>query len=241
MLKVAICDDDKYIIDEIGDILKEYKKEKSIKIDIEPFTTGEELIQSLNEGEHYDLIFLDIELNTTTGIIVGNTIRNQLDNHISKIVFITSKEGYQDELFDIQPIGYVKKPIDKDKVIKYTNLAVKLLKVDKKVFRYSVGREFKQVEFGQILYFENTLKKIKIVTNNGEYEFYEAIKNVVKQLPENFVKVHGSFVINYNYIDTIAGDSIIMQNNIEIPVSKSKIKELHALQVKLAKESRDGL
>ncbi len=191
----------------------------------------------MSNDENYDLIFMDIELNTITGIIIGTKIRNELENYISKIVFITSVEGYQNQLFDIQPFGYIKKPVDKDQVVKYVKLCLKVLDKEKVVFKYRLGHEFKQVEVKKILCFENRLRKVRITTCDFSDEFYGTIKDVKKHLPENFILVHASFIVNLKYIKTVLKDSVILQNGSIVPVSKSNLKELRK---QLVKEVRDA-
>ncbi len=237
MLKIAVCDDNKYICADIENILRQYGENSDSKFDIDLYYTGEELIEKMSNDKKYDLIFMDIELNTTTGIIVGTKIRNELENYISKIVFITSVEGYQNQLFDIQPFGYIKKPVDMEQVVKYAKLCLKVLDKEKFVFKYQLGHEFKQIEVKNILFFENKLRKVKITTCDFSEEFYGTIKEVKTHLPENFILVHASYIVNLKYIKTVLKDSVILQNGIIIPVSKSNLKELRK---ELVKEVRDA-
>ncbi len=232
MLKIAVCDDDKYICADIENTLRQYGEVNELKFEIDLYYRGEELIEKMSNEEKYDLIFMDIELNTTTGIIIGTKIRNELENYISKIVYITSVDGYQNQLFDIQPFGYIQKPVDKEQVVKYVKLCLKILDKEKVVFKYQLGHEFKQIEVKNILYFENKLRKVKITTCDFSEEFYGTIKEVKKHLPENFILVHASFIVNLKYIKTVLKDSVILQDGTIIPVSKSNLKELRKELVK---------
>ncbi len=237
MLKIAVCDDNKYICSDIENTLRQYEKNNDLKFDIDLYYTGEELIEKMMYDKNYDLIFMDIELNTTTGIIIGTKIRNELENYVSKIVFITSVDGYQNQLFDIQPFGYIKKPVEREQVVKYVKVCLKVLDKEKVVFKYQLGHEFKQIEVKNILCFENKLRKVKITTCDFSDEFYGTIKDVKKNLPDNFILVHASYIVNLKYIKTVLKDSVVLQNGIMIPVSKSNLKELRK---ELVKEVRDA-
>jgi len=89
MLNIAICDDNKYICSIVEEIINDYKKKSEKEIRVEVFYSGEKLIEYLKNKDKFDLIFLDIELENTTGIEVASHIRNKFNDHISKIVFIT--------------------------------------------------------------------------------------------------------------------------------------------------------
>ncbi len=239
MIKIAICDDNKYVCGEIEQIIYNYSEQRNIKIDIEVFYDGKDLFSFIMNEHYFDLIFLDIELKSTTGIEVGTKIRNKLQDYISKIVFISSKSGYERQLFDIQPLNFLDKPIDKEKLIKCIDLALKLLDKEKKIFKYKVGKEYRQIAFQDILYFENKLRKVKITTLDESDEFYGTLPNIKSQLPDIFVFTHVSYIVNFNYITKISGDSILMINGSNIPISKRNLKDIQQFQIQFIKMFRD--
>lgn len=72
MIKVAICDDDIQFIYKLEQSIFRFAEMKRIKVDVDGYTSGAEFIQKLQQSERYDLLFLDIELGDSSGIIVGN-------------------------------------------------------------------------------------------------------------------------------------------------------------------------
>ena len=131
MFRIAICDDVKSICDEIKNIILENKELQSEKIKIDIFNNGETLIEELRENTQYDLIFLDIELGEINGVEVGHIIRDDMEDYTTKIVYISGKNSYDRQLFDVQPMKFISKPIEEEKVIKTVLLAIKIS--DKKV------------------------------------------------------------------------------------------------------------
>ncbi|MEA5056457.1 MAG: LytTR family DNA-binding domain-containing protein [Anaerotignum propionicum] len=239
MLKIAICDDNNYICIEIEQIILDYSIQHNIKINIEVFYDGKELINYIENEHCFDIIFLDIELKTTTGIEVGTILRKKLDDYFTKIVFISSKFGYERQLFDVQPMNFLDKPIHKEKLLKCIDLVLKLLDKEKKIFKYKVGKEYRQIAFQDILYFENKLRKVKITTVDGTDEFYGTLVNIKSNLPNIFLTTHNSYIVNYNYIKKISSDNILMINEMIIPISKRNLKDIQQFQIKFLKELRD--
>ena len=231
MLSIAICDDNNYNCSQIEKIILDYQKYKCELFDIDIFCTGENLINFIKNEHSFDLIFLDIELGTTTGIEIGSKIRNEFDDYISKIVFITSKDGYESQLFDFQPLNFLKKPIEPRKIHKCIDLSLKLLGIENNTFEYKKGYDIIKVQIKNILDFEKIGRKIHIVTTFDEDFFYDTILNLKNRLPKNFVVPHGSFIVNFNKIIRLKKDCLIMSNNIEIPVSQRNLKDIRTMLI----------
>lgn len=236
MLRIVICDDDNMICSQIDEIIVKYQEITGIKCDISVFYSGDRFINYLKEGNKCDLVFLDIELGDITGIDVGNVLRYELDNYACKIVFITSKNGYEQKLFDLQPLNFLKKPIETEKVKKCLNLAVKLLKLDNQTFEYKKGSDVFKVDLKDILYFESIKRQVKIVTFSGEDQFYSTLESIKSKLPKTFIESHGSFVANFENVSKITGNSLVMKNNVEIPISQRNMKNVRTLLIDFEKE-----
>lgn len=236
MLRIAICDDDSAVCSKMEKIILSFNKKIKCEMEIDIFLNGEDLIYYLENKKNFDLIFLCIELDGLTGVDIGKRIRNKLDNHISKIVFMSSESGYEEELFEIQPLNFLRKPIDNNKLMECITLAVKILDKEFKFFEYKVGHDIKRVQLDNIVYFESNLKKIKIVTINEEDHFYSSLEKVKAKLTGMFVSPHGSFLINYSHIEKITSRKIYMTNGNIIPASRRNIKNIYELQNRISGE-----
>lgn len=226
MLRIAICDDLKDIGSEIEQIIINYGKKEKVKLEVEVFTKGEDLLNFIKNEHKFDLIFLDIELISTTGVKVSQTIRNDFDDHISKIVFVTAKNGYEMELFDIQPFNFIKKPIDVEKIENCLRLLIKITGMERNLFEYKIGHDNFKIRFEEILFFESKGRKVKMVTFNGEYVFYNSLNNVKNSVPNFFVIPHTSYLVNYNNTKTIGRNEIIMVTGDVIPISQRNANQI---------------
>ncbi|MEZ4855357.1 MAG: LytTR family transcriptional regulator [Gelidibacter sp.] len=80
------------------------------------------------------------------------------------------------------------------------------------------------------------LKELKYIKSDGNYlEFYtqdkkltdrNKLKTVLNELPPNFIQIHRSYIINKNYISSINSTSLLVDYNIEIPISRTFKKNL---------------
>lgn len=240
MLKIAICDDNVSISTEVEQIILEYAKERELKFDISVFNKGEDMINFVKREHNFDLIFLDIELGTTTGVEIGTIIRQELCDHISKIVFISGADGYEMDLFNLQPLNFLRKPIEKEKICKCIDLALEILGRENLSFEYKHNHQIKKIPYKDIIYFESFLKKIKIVSVNFEDEFYGSLDKIKDSLPKNFISPHRSYVVNFSNIISIKTNNLTMLNEETIPISRNNLKNIRLLQLSIEKEKRDA-
>ena len=237
MLNIAICDDEVHLASEIEKMILKYARNTNENINVDVFSRGEDLIKSIKKGDIFDMIFLDIELGTTTGIELGNKIRKEFCDHTCKIVFISSKIGYEMKLFDIQPLNFLTKPINKEDLYNCIKLTISILEKENTIFEYKSNYHVIRCKIKDILYFESQFKKMKIVTINKVDFFYDNFENIKKRLPISFFKPHRSYLVNYNHVSKITTEEIFLFGlDITIPLTKASLKELSLLQLKLEKD-----
>ena len=234
MFKIAICDDIKSTCDEIKDIILNISKgnlSENISIDI--FYSGEALISDIREEENlYDLIFLDIELGgKINGVEVGRIIIGEMDDYITQIVYISSKNNYDRQLFDVQPLHFLQKPIDVIKIENDIKLAIKISRKENKFFELKKLRNIIKVPYKDILYFESRGREIILVSCKTQYIFYNNINSLSKILPDFFIYPHRSYLVNYELITCFKFEELVMSNGDVIPISRNKRKEIRNLQL----------
>ncbi|MCR1934731.1 LytR/AlgR family response regulator transcription factor [Clostridium tepidum] len=238
MFKVGICDDEPVICGDIEKILLNYQKYNLKEIEIEVFYSGEELCTYMEKGHFFDLIFLDIEMKEINGIEVGRKIREEMDDYLTKIVYISGKDSYDRQLFDVQPMHFLSKPISEEKVIADLNLAIKLSEKQKLVFSYKKGYEVLRIPIKNIIYFESLNRKIKIVTTRGEDIFYGTIDEIFNKVAKyQFIRIHRSYIINYIHVIRFKYEEVIMSSSSCLPIGQSRRSEVRKLQ--LAFENED--
>lgn len=139
MIKVAICDDFKDAVAQVDEYLMEYQQLRNIQLEIKSFFNAEDLWEHLKENQ-CDLIILDIELVDMNGVELGKLIRKKLNDHTTKIVFISAKDCYDRQLFDVQPLNFLPKPIEKRKLYESIDLAIKLIDDRNHIFSLKIKK-----------------------------------------------------------------------------------------------------
>lgn len=229
-MKVAICDDVMEVCSDLERILLDLKKEKNMYLTVDVFSSGEELMEELN-NVRYDLIFLDIELIHMNGVEVGQYIRKDRKDHITKIVYISSKTQYDRQLFDVQPLLFLEKPIKQEKVNEAVRLTKELLGEEKTTFTFKKGQNMYHIPLNEILYFEVNNRTIGLVKRDEILQFNGKIKDIHEEVKGyRFMHPHRSYVVNYDHISLLKPDRIEMVNGDIIPITigkREEVKRLH--------------
>ena len=172
MYRIGICDGEKNVCSSIEEMILQYAKLDDVNVEIESWNEGENLCNYLKESGQIDLLFLGIELCGLSGIDVGNYIRNVLEDRQMQIVYLSGKSSYAQMLFRTQPMEFLIKPIVQDQINWCLELAIKLIGKNQERFYFQSGKNFYYIPYRDIWYFSSEGRKIRIITDRGEREFY---------------------------------------------------------------------
>lgn len=169
-----------------------------------------------------DLIFLDIQMPVLTGIDLIKSIP-----HPPKVIFTTAYRDYALDGFELGVIDYLLKPISFDRFLKavykvtqsYQPEQVEKHNVSADRFLYfRSDRKMIKVVLNDILYIESLKDYVKIVTTNGQIITKQSISSVGEMLPqEEFVRIHRSFIIALNKIDSYSSNDIAIGKS-DLPI-----------------------
>ena len=236
MFRVAICDDDNAICNHIDQIILNHGKENKLQIQTEVFYSGKELCKHLDSDSQFDLIFLDIEMPGLSGVDIGQRIRKTKNDYNTELIYITGTNQYMRQLLDLRPLRYIEKPFTKETITEALELALQLADQLEGYFRFSIkGADYK-LKYGEILYLESRLRKIFLVTQKGNFEFYGNFNEQIDELPRYFVQIHRSYIVNINRVMAYLGNSVLMENSDELIVSqtyRNRLKEIEKIELKL--------
>ena len=232
MLYIAICDDNRQVCSEVETILWEYSKKSGVLLDIEVFYDGESFLKYQRQGNMVDLLYLDIEMEHGNGLEVGHQLRNVWKNYGIEIVYISGKEGYDRKLFEYQPLHFLTKPFSKEEVISVLELAMLRAKKQQTFFEYKKRTDIYRIPINEIFYFESLKREVRMVTEKGEDVFYAMLDEIEADLSGNqFVRIHRSYLINYNRVSVIRFAEVELSNGTILPISKAKRQEFRRYQM----------
>lgn len=185
--------------------------------------------------ENVDLIFIDIRMPDLSGIEFTRSMAKG-----PKVIFTTAYEKYALDGFKLDVVDYLLKPFSYEEFLKAVQKVQKLIKLEKGVpDQIDSNNEFlflksdykiKRINFNDIQYIEGLKDYVKVYTINSVKPVLSitTMKLLESKLPgSKFMRVHRSFIVNLEKIDTIERSRIVFGKTY-IPVSdqyKDKFQE----------------
>lgn len=166
---------------------------------------------------HIDIVFTDIQMPGLNGI---EFTRSML--HGPVVIFTTAFEKYAIDGFKLDIADYLLKPFTYEEFLTSVRKAERMLKsITKPADEVLSNTEFlflksdykiKRINFQNILYIEGLKEYVKVYTTHSDKPIVSlsSLKILEIKLPvDKFMRVHRSFIVNLEQIDTIDRSRIV--------------------------------
>lgn len=209
-MRVAVCDSDKEICQDIRNMVIGQKSEAVVEI----FLSAEELLQA---GMDFHIYFLDIK--GISGLELAHKIREKQEEKggcRSIIIFVTGYREHMEEAFDVQAFHYLLKPIRPEKFHHVLQRAWKEAEFMKKqqegyVLLKIPGRK-KKVLLRDIFYVESSNKKVRVHAAEGIYEVQGKMDEFEALFGPSFYRCHRCYLVNFAKISSYKQNEIVLAN-----------------------------
>jgi DNA-binding LytR/AlgR family response regulator len=236
MFRIAVCDDEPTMVADMERMLLRFKEKHKLDLEIIAFLSGEELCRTLESGEVFHLLYLDVCMKLLDGIEVSRKIREEYLDESLKIVYVSSSKSHTLQMFENRPMNFLPKPVAEEAVERTLLKALSLWERNQSDFEFQIGKRQYRVKINEIMYFESDNKKILIHTIVNTLEFYGKLSLVEKQLVGNrFVWIHKSYLVNYMYIREAMYDEIILSTGLRLPITQTFRKGVRDFMVQRRK------
>lgn len=173
-----------------------------------------------------ELIFLDIHMPDLSGVEFTRLLGNRC-----KVIFTTAYEKYALEGFKLDAVDYLLKPFTYEEFLSAAQKAKKLLGLENvAAHKLEANNEFlflkseykiRRINFNEIRYVEGLKDYVKVYLQGGPKPVLSlnSLKAMEAKLPAGkFMRVHRSFIVNLEKIETIERSRIVFGKTY-IPVS----------------------
>lgn len=167
------------------------------------------------EQEKIDLLFLDINMPLISGLEFYKSLKEP-----PLVIFTTAYSEYAVEGFEVNATDYLLKPFSFDRFLVAVNKAKDILTQNGDKLLLKADKKLHLINFDDILFINSLGDYVKVYHNSSFLITYSKLSSLIERLPKNkFIQVHKSYVINFQKIDVIEGNHILIQEN-KIPIGQ---------------------
>lgn len=234
MTNYLIIDSNNCVIQNIHDVLNEFKEFNSVGSSIEKSE-----IMNCILNQNAELIFINIDTESLYDLIFEI---EKFKIVLPKLVAISKKKENAYEAIKLGFSDFLLFPLDKTEIKKTIYRLVNLNTFAKKnSICIKSYKDFQYVRLDSIVYLkaDNNTTDFFLKDNSG-ISAYKTLKTYEKSLPYNFIRIHRSFMVNIDYISRIQygkNTCTVKYLNIEIPFSKTYLENVKKMKRFLTNKS----
>lgn len=197
MLGIAVFDDEKIIVDYVGELIKE---NLDVNAKIYKYTKLEEFKGDCKKGilQKINAIYIDIKIDSLNGIEIAQKI--QQENPKIKIIYMTAYSQYSEAIFKTKPTYLLLKPIKKEQIKKSLERALQEEKQSKNIKTFNIKGKIFNIEVEKIKYIESNKRVVIIYEEDLKRRIYGKLDEIEEMLSSNFVRCHQSYIVNLEYV-----------------------------------------
>jgi DNA-binding LytR/AlgR family response regulator len=184
---------------------------------------------SFMQSNTIDLLFLDIQMPHLLGTKFIRTLKDP-----PKVIFTTAYRKFAVEGFELDAVDYLLKPISFERFLKAvnkvlqtnlhthhgTNTAEPQPAAPNPFLYFRTDRKMIKVLLSDILFIEGMKDYVKIFTPSKTIITKHLLSTLTEMLPkDNFIRIHRSYIIAINKIDSFNADSIEIDKK-QLPIGR---------------------
>ena len=219
VINCIILDDEPMAVALLSKYVDKIQNLNLVKATTNPF----EVLEFTNNNS-VDVIFIDIQMPELTGIQLMEMLGNK-----NKFVITSAYSEYALQGYEHNVIDYLLKPVSFDRFYKavikvqevfkkqtFTNVIPSEEKSDDFLFVKTDGKLIK-INLNDLQFVEGLKDYLYLHLKNEKLIVLDTLKDFELKLPNNFMRVHKSYIVRLDQIESIERNRIFIQNKI-IPV-----------------------
>ena len=225
MIKIALCDDEAKILDEVSSYINKYAEKKNNQtLEVFPFDSAKTLKNALDDDKSFDIFVLDVYIDKEMGTALAKNIRRRgID---SPIIFLTTSVEHAPQGYETGTLRYLIKPLDPKKF--YEALDAALLqaeKVSERLIKLKTENGIESVNANLIMYSEAHDHYQYIVLNDRrQIKVRTTVTDLLTILMRSggFVRVGSAYIVNLRNVKNVSTHKVELYNDMSIPIPRGK-------------------
>ena len=229
MIRIAICDDEKKILDEVEGYIKNYaEKENDLDIEVFRFDSAKTLISAIEDGKSFDIFVLDVYIGDEMGTALAGDIRKF--GIESPIIFATTSLEHAPQSYETGTLRYLIKPINPRKFDEALDAALLQVKRTRdRYLKFKTENGVASVNANHIMYSEAHDHYQYVRKDDGEeIKVRMTVTELFTILSKygGFVRIGSAYIVNLRHVKNVTPTNVCLYSNINIQIPRGKFTEI---------------
>lgn len=227
MYRIAICDDEEKILQDIQKKVENCFSVQGIEADFYCTNDAEKMLEHI-KNETVDVLFLDIDMPRISGMEIALYIKENKPELL--FVFVTSQEALVYQSFAYRPFGFVRKTHLDAELEELTARIKQELREKRLELTITKGQELIRIARQEIVYIEAEGNYLNICTKREIIKVRDTMVNMENELKKSgFVRCHKGYLVNVHLIEKMKGSQLELKGETEnyfVPIGRSFEKDV---------------
>lgn len=223
MITCAMCDDELPFAEQLRSLVMAYAKKKRVELQAETFASAEELLEEIENGAGFEILFLDIEMRKMDGIELGKKLRER--SYQTLIIYVSGYDQYMRQLFEAEPFRFLSKPLKQEELENVLDKAFeRISRFHRELFTIRFGKNVVNLLCRDIVYLESNKRKVIVHTVRGEYEYYNKLDEAEEELlaiSADFVRIHKAYLVNMEHVEAFQYEKLALRDGTILSISEA--------------------
>ena len=228
MIRIAICDDEKKILDEVSGYIKNYAEKKSKEIEVFRFDSAALLIGALEDGKSFDIFVLDVYIGDERGTVLARDIRKF--GIESPIIFATTSVEHAPESYETGTLRYLIKPINPAKFYEAMDAALASVeKISQRLIKLKTENGLESINVSHIICSEVHDHYQYVTMYNGtQIKIRMTVTELFTMLSGygGFIRIGSAYIINLRHVKNVSRTEVCLYNDVSIQIPRGKHAEI---------------
>lgn len=179
------------------------------------YNSGKELLEEI---QHINLVFLDVEMPEMDGIETGKCIRRK--NPECKIIIASAREDRMKETFWVNAMRFVSKPYDKAEIQEALETYLATSQLGMQTIEVFKNRKSYQIRQKEIQYIQAYNGTVNIVARNTIFRKEMTLNKIEDILDKRiFFRIHKAYIVGLFYVTDYTEKKVLIKEE-KLPLSR---------------------
>ena len=218
MYRVALCEDEAVDRNHLAGLCQDLFAVWGVEAEVVPFPSADALLAAETGGADFDLYLLDIQMAGTSGLELARQLYSQ--GVRDRIIFVTGAPGYALEGYDAEPLHYLLKPVDQERLESALRRALE--RREPRTVRFQRDGATVSLPLREIRYLESRNHGVVVRLESGDRFFSISLTEAERLVPPGmFQRCHKSYLVNLNRVERATHAGVLLTDGERLPMSRS--------------------